>query len=109
MKYLVFFITLLIIILPTAALAQGFTTATPFSGTASGDLIDAITTIVNTLLSLVAIAAVIVIIFGTVSAASAGDQEDIALRAKNNIIYALLGLIIVALSAVIVNFIIVPL
>lgn len=109
MKYLILFITLLILILPGPALAQGFTLATPFSGTAGGNLIDVITTIVNTLLSLVAIAAVIVIIFGTVSAALAGDQEDIVLRAKNNIIYALLGLIIVALSAVIVNFIIAPL
>lgn len=100
----IFFTALLILTLPYHALAQGFTLATPFSGTVSGDLIDAIIKIVNILLSLVAIIAVIVIIFGTVSAVGAGDQEDVAVQAKNNIIYALLGLIIVALSAVIVNF-----
>ena len=105
----IFFATFLLLALPYPALAQGFTEATPFSGTATGELIDAITSIVNTLLSLVAMIAVIVIIFGSISAVGAGDQEDVALQAKNNIIYALLGLIIVGLSAVIINFLLAPL
>ncbi len=97
------FTSLLIITLPFSVSAQ-FTAAVPFAGTSSGDLIDTITKIVNAFLSLVAMVAVIVIIFGTASAIGAGDQEDVAARAKNNIIYALLGLVIVGLSAVIVNF-----
>lgn len=69
-------------------------------------MIDSVRNIVNALLGLVAVIAVIVIIFSSYTALSAGDADDVAAKAKNTIIYALLGLIIVALSAVVVNFII---
>ena len=88
---------------PTFALAQ-FTNATPFSGTATGTLLGAITSIVNVLLTLAAIIAVIFVIIGGVRYVTSQGDEDAALLAKNTIIYAILGVIVIALSAVIVNF-----
>ncbi len=102
---LTLFLFLFLFSQPLTALAQ-FGPVTPFAGTAQGTLLSAITNIVNALLSFVAVIAVTVIIFSTITALSGRDSEDIAQRARNTIIYALVGLIIDALSAVIVNFII---
>ena len=88
---------------PTFALAQ-FTDAVAFSGTATGTLITAITDIVNVLLTLAAVIAVIFVIIGGVRYVTSQGDEDAALLAKNTIIYAILGVIVIALSAVIVNF-----
>ena len=89
---------------PTFALAQ-FTGATPFAGTASGQLITAITAIVNVLLTLAAVIAVIFVIIGGVRYITSQGDEDASLLAKNTIIYAIIGVVVIALSAVIVNFI----
>jgi len=89
---------------PTFALAQGFTDAVPFQGTATGTLLAAITSIINVLLTLAAVIAVIFVIIGGVRYITSQGDEDAALLAKNTIIYSILGVIVIALSAVIVNF-----
>jgi len=100
--------SLLIVILLTTPfyVFADFGAVSPFAGTSTGNLITAITNIVNALLAFVAVVATIVIIFSTVVALSGRDEEDIARRAKSVIIYTVLGLIIVALSAVIINYLI---
>lgn len=60
--------------------------------------------IINILLSIVAVIAVIMIIYGGVRyIVSAGDEEA-AKTAKRVILYAVIGLIVIGLSAAIVNF-----
>ncbi|MGH9856881.1 MAG: hypothetical protein ACRD4B_03455, partial [Acidobacteriota bacterium] len=67
-------------------------------------IIEIIQNIVNIFLTIVAIiAAVFIIIGGLWYITSAGDEEKAA-RGKRTILYAIIGLIIVGLSAVIVNF-----
>lgn len=62
--------------------------------------------VINALLSLVAIVAVIYVIIGGVMYLISQGDQDKAARAKMQIIYALIGIAIVAISAVLVNFII---
>ncbi len=93
---------------PTLALAQGLGgDVTEFTGTAAGtdvtDLVVAITTIVNALLALVAIIAVVFIVIGGVRYITSQGDEDAVALAKNTIIYSIIGLIVVILSAVLIN------
>jgi high-affinity K+ transport system ATPase subunit B len=53
---------------------------------------------------LAAVIAVIFVIIGGVRYITSQGDEDAALLAKNTIIYSILGVIVIALSAVIVNF-----
>ena len=93
--------------LPVIASAAGFGTITPFTGTSSGTLIGAITNIVNSLLALAAVIAVIFVIIGGVRYITAQGDEDAVAAAKNTVIYAVIGVVVIALSAVIINYIIV--
>jgi len=77
-----------------------------FEGTAGGSLIDAITGIVNALLALAALIAAIFVVIGGVRYITSQGDEDAAAAAKNTILYAAIGLIVIALSAVLVNFIV---
>ena len=66
-------------------------------------LILGIRNVVNALLSLVGLAAAIFLIYAGVKyIASTGDEEE-ANQAKRQIIYAIIGLVVIGLSAVIVN------
>ncbi len=70
---------------------------------ASGNLLGYILTIVNIALALIGVgAAIFIVIAGARYIASQGDEQD-AKKAKNGIIYAVIGLIVIGLSAVIVN------
>lgn len=70
---------------------------------ASGNLLGYILTIVNIALALIGVgAAIFIVIAGVRYITSQGDETD-AKKAKNGIIYAVIGLIVVGLSAVIVN------
>lgn len=91
--------------MPIVASAQ-FAPTTPFLGTSSGTLISAITNIVNALLTLAAIIAAIFVIIGGVRYITAQGDEDAVAAAKNTVIYAIIGVVVIALSAVIINFII---
>jgi len=91
---------------PMIASAAGFGTVTPFQGTSTGTLIGAITNIVNALLTLAAVIAAIFVIIGGVRYITAQGDEDAVAAAKNTVIYAVIGVVVIALSAVIINFII---
>jgi hypothetical protein len=67
-------------------------------------LIDTIIRIINALLVLAAIAAIVFVIIGGVRYITSQGDEDAAVQAKNTIIYAIIGIIIIILAAVIVNF-----
>lgn len=68
---------------------------------------DTIKVVVNTLLYLLGIAAVIVIIIaGIIYATSAGDSNAVG-RAKNMLLYAVIGLVVAISAYAIVNFVIV--
>lgn len=65
---------------------------------------DYIQTIVNVLLSLVAVVAVIMIIYGGIRYVLSAGEEEAAKTAKRVILYAVIGLIVIGLSAALVNF-----
>ena len=71
---------------------------------ASTGLVNSVINIVNALLVLAAIAAIVFIIIGGVRYITAQGDEDAVEQAKNTIIYAIIGIIIILLAAVIVNF-----
>src|SRR5689334_19684531 len=100
-------LTAAVIVSPQLALAQtGLTPTSPFQGTAAGGLIQSVRTIVNVLLVLAALIAAIFILYGGVRYITSRGDEDEAAAAKNTILYAVLGLIVIGLSAAIVNFVI---
>jgi heme/copper-type cytochrome/quinol oxidase subunit 2 len=61
-------------------------------------------TIVNLLSAIVGIVAVIMIIFGGLRYITSGGNDTSVTSAKNTILYAIIGLIIVALAQVLVRF-----
>ena len=69
-------------------------------------LLNTIVTIVNVLLGLVGIVAAIYLVLGGVRYVMSEGEENQTEKAKKTIIYALIGLIVIGLSAVLVNFII---
>ncbi len=110
-------VTIMVIAIPATALAAqnalqnpladpGFTQQDPFAGTSNARLIPAITGIVNALLALAALIAAIFVVIGGVRYITSQGDEDAAASAKNTILYAAIGLIVIALSAVLVNFIV---
>ena len=75
-------------------------------GDGSSNLKDSITGILNGIIGVLGIVAVVVIIIGGVSyMTSAGDAGKVK-KAKDTILYGLIGLIVVALAFAIVNFVI---
>jgi len=95
-----------LLLLPVIASAAGFGTVTPFAGTSTGTLIQAIMNIVNALLTLAAVIAVIFVIIGGVRYITSQGDDDAQVEARNTIIYAIIGVVVIALSAVIINYII---
>ena len=99
---------LAVVIISSALVNLVFPESTPiFAGTAT-NVEDAIYTIVNTFLTLVGIFAAIFIIVAGVKYITSGGDEEAARTAKRQITYALIGLVVVILSAVLVNIIISP-
>ena len=63
-------------------------------------------TVINTILYVIGILAVIMIIFGGIQyTTSAGDQAKVT-KAKNTILYGIVGLVIAILAYAIVNFVV---
>ncbi len=106
-NFLVSALVLGLLAAPAVTWAAGFNTVlSPFAGVQGGsDIVGAIRNIVNALLILIAIIAVIVVIIGGVRYITSSGDDDAAASAKNTIIYALIGLVVIGLSIVIVNFI----
>lgn len=103
---------LLFALMPVVALAQvpgqGFgANSVSFNGTAnSNNLPAAIVRIVNTLLVIAGIIVVIFIIIGGVQYVTSAGDEDKAAQAKNTVMYAVIGAVVIILATVIVRFII---
>ena len=75
-------------------------------GDGDGDLVGSVTGILNAVIAVLGIVAVVVIIIGGVSyMTSSGDAGKVK-KAKDTILYGVIGLVIVALSFAIVNFVI---
>jgi heme/copper-type cytochrome/quinol oxidase subunit 2 len=93
------------LLIPLAVFAQGgLTPVLPPEGTAQGGLVQAIRTIVNIILILAGIVAVIYLIIGGVQYITSQGDEDKAATAKNTVLFAVIGLIVIGLSAAVVNF-----
>lgn len=90
--------------LPYVVFAQGLTPVTPFAGTFQGGLVAGIYSIINIFLFFAALVAVLVIIYGGLRYILSRGEEDAAEDAKNTILYAVIGLIVIGLSAAIVRF-----
>ena len=70
------------------------------------DLKDIVKKVVNTILYVVGILSVVMMIFGGIQyTTSAGDQAKVT-KAKNTILYGLVGLVVSLLAVAIVNFVI---
>lgn len=94
-------------LLPGLALAQGgLQRQVGFAGVAGGsDLVGAITQIVNFFLMLAAIVAAIYLIIGGVQYITSAGDESRQEKAKNTILFAIIGLVVIGLSAVVANFV----
>jgi cytochrome bd-type quinol oxidase subunit 2 len=70
-----------------------------------GNVSSTITTIVNLLSAVAGVAAVIMIIIAGLRYVTSGGKEEGIKNAKNTIMYAIIGLVIVALAQLIVHFV----
>jgi hypothetical protein len=77
-----------------------------FIGTATR-LVDSIIFIINALLVLAAIAAIVYLIISGVRYITSQGDEQVAEQARRGIIYAIIGVIIILLSFVLINYFVV--
>jgi lysylphosphatidylglycerol synthetase-like protein (DUF2156 family) len=88
------------------AVISGNTSNSCDSPKASGSTIDGILSLVLNLFSaIVGLVAIIIIIVGGMQYVLSGGNSDKTNDAKNNILYAVIGLVIVALAQIIVRFV----
>ena len=90
---------------PFSAMAQ-LVGSPNFAGTAQGDLIPSIVNIVNIFLVLAGLVAGVFLIIGGVQYIISRGDESAAEKAKNTILFAVIGLIVIGLSAAVVNFVV---
>ena len=77
---------------------------TPIEG--GGNLTTSVTTIMNAIVGALALVAVVVIIMGGVKYMTSNGDAGKVKTAKDTILYGLIGLVVCALAAAIVNFVI---
>ena len=70
------------------------------------NLEDTITTVINVILYVVGILAVVMIIIGGIQYTTSGGDQAAVTKAKNTILYGIVGLVIAILAYAIVNFVI---
>lgn len=75
------------------------------NGDATAKINDIIRTIINLLSAVVGIVAVIMIIIGGLRYITSGGNDSSVTGAKNTILYAVIGLVVVALAQVMVHFV----
>jgi hypothetical protein len=80
-------------------------TGDPNADQGNKDLTNIITTVVNIISIIVGVVAVIMIIWGGLKYITSGGESGKITSAKNTIIYALIGLVVVALAQFIVRFV----
>ena len=85
---------------------QSIKNALSCDGTSGNNANDIIINIINGVLGLLAVVAVIVIVIGGVQYMTSAGDPGKTKKAKDTILYACIGLIIAALAAIIVNFVI---
>lgn len=93
-------------VLPMAVLAQGLVEPPVPQGTAQGDLVSAVETLINFFLILAALTAVVFLILGGFRYIFSQGDDDQAAQAKNTILYAVIGLLVIGLAAAIVRFVV---
>jgi amino acid transporter len=96
----------------TCAGSNGLITANPGNGSCKKINDDGTTTannivsdVVNLLSAIVGVLAVIMIIYAGFRYVTSGGREDAVKGAKNTILYAIIGLVVVALSQIIVHYV----
>ena len=77
----------------------------PCPATSPGTANTIVAKVINILSLIVAAVAVIMIIFGGFRYVTSGGKQESVTSAKNTILYGLIGLVIVALAQIIVNFV----
>ena len=75
------------------------------TGVAGGDLSPVIKIVINTTSILAGVLAVVMLIFGGIKYITSGGDSSKTTSAKNTIVYALIGLVIVAMSQFIVKYV----
>jgi hypothetical protein len=76
------------------------------SGGSTTKLSDVIKAIVNIISAIVGVVAVIMIIIGGMRYVTSGGDSNNVASAKNTVLYAIIGLIVVAMAQVVVHFVI---
>jgi len=89
----------------TLEIGDGKECADPDNETGTGKVNDIIKTIVNIFSAIVGVVSVIMIIYGGFKYISSGGDSNKVTEAKNTIIYAVIGLVVVALAQFIVQFV----
>lgn len=108
-KRTIFYAVIGIIVVGLAAVLVNFTALSvglPTGLLASNDLPTAILILINFFLILAALTALIVIIYAGVQYITSQGDQDKAQSAKRTILYAVVGLLVIGLAAVTVNFVI---
>jgi hypothetical protein len=84
----------------------GLTTANGSCGDSGAQFAATVTTIINLLLIIIGVVAVVVIIVAGFNFITSGGDSNKVATARNSIVYALIGLVVVVLAEVIVHFVI---
>ena len=95
----------LVTLLPSVAMAQ-LTGAPVPPGTARGDLASVILNIINYVLAIVGVVALAYLIYGGFRYITSGGSEDVIEDAKRIIINAVIGIVVIGVSAALVNFVV---
>jgi len=95
----------LAMLLPSVAMAQLVGTPVP-PGTARGDLASVILNIINYVLAIVGVVALAYLIYGGFRYITSGGNESVIEEAKGIIINAIIGIVVIGVSAAIVNFVV---
>lgn len=94
-------------LLPAVARAQGgLSGVPPPTGTATGDLAQVILRIINYVLAIVGIVALAYLVYGGFMYITSAGNEDKVEAAKQIIINAVIGIVVIGVAAAIVNFVI---
>lgn len=93
---------------PAVALGQGLTPlpSNPQGTIQGGNLVSAVIFLLNAVLIIAALAAVVFLIIGGFRYIFSQGESDQVDQAKNTILYSVVGLIVIGLAAVIVNFVV---
>lgn len=98
-------ITGLVTLLPSVALAQLTGVDAP-AGTARGDLQSVIMQVINYVLTFVGVIALAYLIYGGFRYITSGGNETNVEEAKSIIINAIIGIVVIGVSAALVNFVV---